>query len=306
MNFHFRFFWVFLSVFWLIGCAPGKIVTKPEPSPPAGITPPVAPAVTIPKVPKVALALGGGAARGFAHIGVIKILEAHGIKVEIVAGTSAGSVVGSLYASGLNAFELQQLALRMDESVFADWTLGNRGMFRGEALQQWVNQQISQRLIEQLPRKLGITATDLASGEGIVFQRGNIGVAVRASSSVPGVFTPVVINGREYVDGGLTAPVPVLAARSMGADVVIAVDISAEPAGQTTQSVTELLLQTFAIMGRSINRHELGEADVVIRPVLQTKGTDFAARHLAILAGEQAALAALPKIKQKLSEKTVQ
>ncbi|MFO0387847.1 MAG: patatin-like phospholipase family protein, partial [bacterium] len=145
MNFHFRFFWVFLSVFWLIGCAPGKIVTKPEPSPPAGITPPVAPAVTIPKVPKVALALGGGAARGFAHIGVIKILEAHGIKVEIVAGTSAGSVVGSLYASGLNAFELQQLALRMDESVFADWTLGNRGMFRGEALQQWVNQQISQR-----------------------------------------------------------------------------------------------------------------------------------------------------------------
>jgi NTE family protein len=165
---------------------------------------------------------------------------------------------------------------------------------------------MNQRVIEQLPRKLGITATDLASGEAILFQRGNIGVAVRASSSVPGVFTPVVINGREYVDGGLTAPVPVQAARSMGGDIVIAVDISAEPGSQATQSVTELLLQTFAIMGRSINRHELGEADVVIRPVLQTKGTDFAARHLAILAGEQAALAALPKIKQKLSEKSVQ
>ncbi|MFN8762308.1 MAG: patatin-like phospholipase family protein, partial [Burkholderiales bacterium] len=210
------------------------MVTKPDSLPPLSGTTPVTPAAPTPKVPKVALALGGGAARGFAHIGVIKILEAHNIKVEIIAGTSAGSVVGSLYASGLNAFELQQMALRMDESVFADWTLGNRGMFRGEALQQWVNQQMNQRVIEQLPRKLGITATDLASGEAILFQRGNIGIAVRASSSVPGVFTPVAINGREYVDGGLTAPVPVQAARSMGGDIVIAVDISTEPGGQTT------------------------------------------------------------------------
>jgi NTE family protein len=304
MIFNPRFLLVFCLVAGLVACTPGKMVTKPDSLPPLSGTTPVTPAAATPRVPKVALALGGGAARGFAHIGVIKILEAHNIKVEIIAGTSAGSVVGSLYASGLNAFELQQMALRMDESVFADWTLGNRGMFRGEALQQWVNQQMNQRVIEQLPRKLGITATDLASGEAILFQRGNIGIAVRASSSVPGVFTPVAINGREYVDGGLTAPVPVQAARSMGGDIVIAVDISTEPSGQTTQSVTELLLQTFAIMGRAINRHELSGADIVIRPVLNTRGTDFSARHLAILAGEQAALAALPKIKQRLGEKS--
>lgn len=285
-----------LSIAGLVSCAAPPRSAEPQP-PATVVTPPA------PKPIRIGLALGGGAARGFAHIGVIKTLEAQGIPIDLIVGTSAGSVVGSLYASGLSGFELQQVALRMDESVFADWTLGNRGMFRGEALQQWVNQQIGARAIEQLPRRLGITATDLNSGELVVFQRGNVGMAVRASSAVPGVFTPVNIQGREYVDGGLSAPVPVQTARRLGADVVIAVDISAEPSAQSTSNVTELLLQTFAIMGRSINRYELAEADVVMKPVLATKSIDFAARHLAILAGEQAAMAALPRLRQKLAEK---
>ncbi len=285
-----------LSIAGLASCAAPPRSAEPQP-PATVVTPPA------PKPIRIGLALGGGAARGFAHIGVIKTLEAQGIPIDLIVGTSAGSVVGSLYASGLSGFELQQVALRMDESVFADWTLGNRGMFRGEALQQWVNQQIGARAIEQLPRRLGITATDLNSGELVVFQRGNVGMAVRASSAVPGVFTPVNIQGREYVDGGLSAPVPVQTARRLGADVVIAVDISAEPSAQSTSNVTELLLQTFAIMGRSINRYELAEADVVMKPVLATKSIDFAARHLAILAGEQAAMAALPRLRQKLAEK---
>ncbi len=267
-------------------------------------TPTTPPRVELPPRPvKVGLALGGGAARGFAHIGVIKVLEANGIQVDLVAGTSAGSLVGSLYASGLNGFELQQMAMRMDESVFADWTFAGRGMFRGEALQTWVNQAVGQRPIEQLKRPFGVTATDLGNGDLILFQRGNTGMAVRASSSVPSVFAPVVINGREYVDGGLAEPVPVRSARRMGADFVIAVDISADPVGQPTESVSDLLLQTFTIMGRSINRLELAEADVVVRPQLNTKSTDFSARHQAILAGELAMTAALPELRTKLALK---
>lgn len=252
---------------------------------------------------RIGLALGGGAARGFAHIGVIKVLEANGIVPDLVSGTSAGSLVASLYASGMSGYELQQIALKMDESVFADWTLAGRGMFRGEALQNWVNHAVGQRPIERLDRPLGITATDLSSGDLALFRRGNTGMAVRASSAVPSVFAPVVIGGREYVDGGLASPVPVRSARKMGADFVIAVDISSDPAGQPTGSVSDLLLQTFTIMGRSINRFELVEADVVVRPNIQARSTDFSARHQAILAGEVAMSALLPELKNKLAAK---
>ncbi|WP_407919689.1 patatin-like phospholipase family protein [Derxia lacustris] len=251
--------------------------------------------------PRIGLALGGGAARGFAHIGVIKVLEAQGITVDYIAGTSAGSVVGSLYASGLDGYGLQQLALTMDESLFADWALGGRSMFRGEAIAGWINRSVGNRTIEQFKRPLGIVATRLSNGESVLFQRGNAGAAVRASSAVPGVFAPVTIGGVEYVDGGLTSPVPVRAARRMGADFVIAVDISSDPAGQPVASVTDLLLQTFTIMGKSINRFELGEADVVIRPAITSGSADFAARHQAVLAGERAATAALPELRQKLA-----
>jgi NTE family protein len=249
---------------------------------------------------RIALALGGGAARGFAHIGVIKVLEANGIQPDYIVGTSAGAVVGALYASGLNGFDLQQTAMRMDESVFADWVLGGRGMFRGEALQQWVNHEVGNKPIEQLKRTLGVTATDLSSGDMIVFRRGNTGTAVRASSSVPGVFTPVNIGGREYVDGGLVSPVPVRAARQMGADIVIAVDISSDPALQPTGSVTDLLMQTFTIMGRSINRFETAEADVLIQPRINARSTDFSARHAAMLAGEKAMTLKIAELKSKL------
>ncbi|WP_084545307.1 patatin-like phospholipase family protein [Derxia gummosa] len=250
---------------------------------------------------RVGLALGGGAARGFAHIGVIKVLEAQGITVDYIAGTSAGSVVGSLYASGLDGYGLQQMALTMDESLFADWTFGGRSMFRGEAIATWINRTLGNKSIEQLKRPFGIVATRLSNGEGALFQRGNVGTAVRASSAVPGVFSPVTIGGVEYVDGGLTSPVPVRAVRRMGADFVIAVDISTDPVGQPTSSVTDLLLQTFTIMGKSINRFELGEADVVIRPPITSGSADFGARHQAILAGEKAATAALPELRQKLA-----
>ena len=252
--------------------------------------------------PKIALALGGGAARGFAHVGVIKALEAQGIVPDIVVGTSAGSVVGALYAGGYGGFDLQKIALQMEEAQVSDWGLPDRGVIKGEALQNFVNRTLNNRPLEKLNKPFAAVATDLKSGEAVVFRSGNTGMAVRASSSVPGVFQPVAINGREYVDGGLVAPVPVRAARELGADFVIAVDISAKPRDGKTQSSLDVLLQTFAIMGQSISKFELAEADMVIRPwTPEIKSTDFESRHLAVLEGEKAVAAVLPDLRARLA-----
>lgn len=266
------------------------------------VKPTVAPvAVAPPAPPKIALVLGGGAAKGFAHIGVIKALEAQGIIPDTVVGTSAGAVVGVLYAAGYNGFDLQKIAMQLDESQVSDWGLPDRGVIKGEALQAFINKAVQGRTLEKLNRPFGAVATDLNSGESIVFRTGDSGMAVRASASVPGVFQPVGINGREYVDGGLTSPVPVRAARAMGADVIIAVDISSRPALGKTRSSLDVLMQTFAIMGQSISRHELTDATVVIRPAIhEISATDFQTRHLAVLEGEKATAKVLPEIKQRI------
>ena len=195
------------------------------------VTPAAVPASVTKTPPRIGLALGGGAARGFAHVGVIQVLEEAGIRPVLVTGTSAGSLVAALYASGKSGAQLQHIAETMEEATIADWTLQvfTRGALRGEALAKYVNAQVGQKPIEAMPLPLGIVATDLNSGNDIVFQRGDTGTAVRASSAVPAVFQPVKIGNREYVDGGLVSPVPVRAAKKMGAELVIAVDISSHP-----------------------------------------------------------------------------
>jgi NTE family protein len=261
-----------------------------------------------PKVPpRIGLALGGGAARGFAHVGVIQVLEEAGIRPTLVAGTSAGSLVAAIYASGKTGAQLQQVAETMEEAAIADWTLQifSRGALRGEALARYVNGQVNSRLIENMPMPLGIVATDLNTGVDTVFQRGDTGTAVRASSAVPAVFQPVKISGRDYVDGGLVSPVPVRAAHKMGAELVIAVDISSPPEGNLTGGTLEILLQTFSIMGKSINSFELRDADVVVRPALSgISSADFGARKRSIEAGRQAMLAALPQLRAAIAAKT--
>jgi len=219
-----------------------------------------------------------------------------------VAGTSAGSLVAALYAAGRTGAELARLALAMDESAITDWSFPGRGLIRGEALARYVREQTGGRLIEQLPLPLGIVATDLDNGAAVLFQRGDVGAAVRASSAVPAVFQPVKIGTREYVDGGLVSPVPVRFARQMGAELVIAVDISSPPDGNATGDPFKMLLQTFAIMGRSINSFELKDADVVLRPRLTgISSADFTARKRAIDAGREAATAGLAVLRQKLA-----
>lgn len=279
------------AVFLLAGCSVLQ-PASPEPPPPQ----PVAASK-----PKIALVLGGGAARGFAHIGVIKMLESQGIVPDYVVGTSAGAVVGSLYAGGFDAFAMQKIAQQLDETIFADWTLGGRGFLKGEALQDFINQYLNRRPLEKLRIPFGTVATDLHSGERVVFRSGDTGMAVRASAAVPGIFQPVQISGKSYVDGGLTSPIPVRAAREMGADFVIAVDISAIAEGQPVDSMSSILWQTTTIMGSVIGKTELAGANIVIRPRLPyVKSWDFTARHDAMLEGERAALAALPAIRQKL------
>lgn len=259
----------------------------------------------VPRKIKIALVLGGGAARGFAHIGVIKALEAQGIVPDIVVGTSAGSLVGALYAAGNNGFALHKLALEMDEAAISDWSVPffakASGVMKGEALQSYVNRTVNNLPLEKMKITFGAVATDLHSGLPVLFQRGNTGLAVRASSAVPGIFQPVIIGQHTYVDGGLVAPVPVSFAREMGAEFVIAVNISAQPDVQAADSSLEVLLQTFAIMGHSINRYELKGANIVIQPNLGAmKGSDFNGRNLAVLAGEQATSSMMPEIKRKL------
>ena len=295
----FSLIWVNLLVLALLaGCA-----SVPSPVEPPTVTPP--PVVEAPqRPPRLGLALGGGAARGFAHVGVIQVLEANGIRPDVVAGTSAGSLVAALYASGKHAAELERVAMGMDEATLTDWTmpLASRGLLRGEALARYVRQAVGGRLIEQMALPLGILATDLGNGQGVLFRRGDTAQAVRASSAVPGVFNPVAIAGREYVDGGLVAPVPVRQAREMGAEVVLAIDISADPQDIPANGLFSLLPKTTAIMGQSINRLELARADVVVRPSLAGVGSaDFASRQRSIEAGRAAMQAALPRLKLLLA-----
>jgi NTE family protein len=228
--------------------------------------------------PLVALVLGAGGSRGFAHIGVIKALEAAGVEADIVVGSSAGAVVAALYAGGNKAAQLEQFALEIEDSDLIDLTLFGPGRVRGEALQNYVNRALGNRSIEAMPRAFAVVATERAEKRMTVFNRGNTGLAVRASASIPEVFWPVLIAGTEYVDGGLTSRVPVAVARRMGADVVIAVDVS----------------------WRGSN--EVNEADVAIRPdTPRTRSLDFSAKLQSIAAGEAAGRAAVPAIRERIA-----
>ena len=292
-------------IFVLTACKTVVPVTNAAPNV-VVVDPVLSPVIKLmPKPIKIGLALGGGAARGFAHVGVIKALESQGIDVEVVAGTSAGSLVGALYAAGHNGFALQKIALQMDEATMSDWSIPlfakSTGVLKGVGLQNYVNKEVRQAPIEKLKKTFGAVATDLNTGEAILFRRGNTGIAVQASSAVPGVFQPVRIGNKLYVDGGLVAPVPVKYAREMGANFVIAVNISAQPDDQASSSSLNVVMQSFSIMGQTINQHELKNADIVIRPELpDMKGNDFSGRNLAILAGEHAVMLAMPEIKKKL------
>jgi len=255
--------------------------------------------------PVLAIALGGGATRGFAHVGVLNALERNGITPDIVVGTSAGAVVGLLYAGGIRGPQLEEAALQLQRDQIVDWSYSGRGFIRGELLQQYIDNAIGNRPIEKLQTVFAATATELATGKLVVFTRGDAGVAVRASSSIPGLVSPVTINGRDYVDGGLVSKVPVRVARQLGADIVIAVDVSRPPAEhEPLDSTITVMQQALAIMSQAVVGQDLPRADIVIQPELGVMSiNDFNLRDRAIRAGENATLAVLQKIKTLIARK---
>jgi NTE family protein len=270
----FRFVFAFLTALLMAGCttAPHEY---PELAPPR--TAEIKPIRS--ERPVVALVLGAGGSRGFAHIGVIKVLELEGIRPEVVVGVSSGSVVAALYAGGFSAAALEAMAFKVEDRELIDFTLFGPGRVQGEALQDYVNRALDNRSIEALERSFAVVATERATNRMTIFNRGNTGLAVRASSSIPNVFWPVIIAGTEYVDGGLSSRVPVPVARRMGAQVVIAVDVSWR------------------------GSRDVDAADVAIRPETpRTRTLDFSARHQSIAAGEEAARDALPLIRERIAQ----
>jgi NTE family protein len=262
------------------GCA-HKEIPPPQSMPPA----------------KVALVLGAGASRGFTHIGAIKILEANRVPIHLIVGTSTGSFVGCLYAYGFNAFQLQSLSFSIEKGDIIDLTVPDKGFIKGEKLESYINHMVNNTPIEKMRTPFYAVATDIQSGEEVVFASGNTGMAVRASCSIPGIFQPVKIGD----DGGLVSPVAVDYAKKMGADLVIAVDISSGANNAPPQTTMETIMQSVVIMYSKISQNQLARADVVIRPKVSHIGsTDFSKRHEAVLEGEKAALEAMPQIKAAL------
>jgi len=268
---------LFILVFFF-SCAPKEVQPPPKPA-------------------KVAVVLGAGAAKGFAHIGVLKILESNKIPVHMVVGTSAGSFVGSLYAYGFSAFELQKLSFELQKDDIVDLAIPDNGFVKGEKLEAYINYMLRNTPIEKLRIPFYAVATDIQSGKEVIFGSGNTGTAVRASCSIPGIFVPPVIAGKMYVDGGVVSPVAVEAARKMGADIVIAVDISGDVGSPRPQGAIETILQSINIMNSKLSAVQLAKADVVIQPKVGYIGSaDFSKRNEAVLEGEKAAIEALPKI----------
>jgi len=260
------------------------------------------------KPARIAVVLGGGGSKGFAHIGVLKVLEAQKIPVNMVVGTSAGSIVGSLYASGKSAFELQGIALKMDSDnvIDYDWKIWSGGLIIGDKLENFINANVNNTPIEKLKIPFYAVATDIATGEEIVFARGNTGMAVRASCSVPAVFQPYKIGQTTYVDGGVVSPVAVDVARRYGADIVIAVDISGGLNRTVPDGMIASVKKSVDIMYSRIAEYQIKNADVVIRPDMRKIGsTDMEKFNEAIFEGEKAATQKLPEL-QKIMEKLKQ
>lgn len=260
------------------------------------------------KKPVVALVLGSGGARGYAHIGVIEVLEKYGIQPDFIVGTSAGSIVGSIYASGKSADQLKQIALDMKVGDVREFKIGLKGFFDGKKVEDYVNQQVGTIALDKMKIPMYVVATELKHGKKVVFNYGNTGQAVRASVSIPSMFIPTTIAGKEYVDGGLVSPVPVDVARELGADVVIAVDILAQPIYTETTNVWGLFNQNINIMQNRLAAEELKNADIVIQPDLREKAHifDVQGRQDTIQAGVDAAMERIKDLETVLKMKRSQ
>ncbi|RJQ21766.1 MAG: patatin-like phospholipase family protein [Nitrospiraceae bacterium] len=277
-----RYYNFVISVVLLLltfSCAPKEEI-KPPPTP-----------------AKIAVVLGAGASKGFAHIGVLKVLEANKIPVHMIVGTSAGSFVGSLYAFGYSAFQLQEISFSIERSDIIDFGIPDKGFIKGDKLEEFINKMTDHTLLENLRIPFYAVATNIQDGSEVIFSNGSTATAVRASCSIPGIFRPAKIGNTLYADGGIVSPVAVDAAKKRGADVVIAIDISSDVDTSQPEGTIDMILKSITIMHSKIAASQLYKADVVIRPkVGRIASGDFTKRHEAVLEGEKAATLALPEI----------
>ena len=257
----------------LAGCATAPVNHT------AADAPSAAPLQRVSKMqPVVGLVLGAGGSRGFAHVGVLKAFEEAGIEVDVIVGVSSGAVVAALHAGGMRAAELEATALTIEDNDLLDFTLFGPGMIEGGRLQAYINDTLHNRPIEALQKPFAVIVAERETSRMTIFNRGNTGLAVRASASVPKLFWPVMIRGTEYVDGGVASRVPASVARQMGADIVIAVDVSWRGSDEAQQ------------------------ADVVIRPqTIRTRITDFSQKIANLAAGEDAAREVVPQVRELLA-----
>jgi len=262
--------------------------------------------VEMPK-PKIALVLGGGAARGFAHIGVIRALEQEKVPIDMIIGTSVGSLIGAIYASDLNSFELEWTAFLLEKDSIFDYGIMNAftgmGMATGAKLEEFVRTKVTAPNIENLKLPFAAVATDLNRGTRVVLDHGPVAKAVHASSAIPGVFNPVEHQGRLLVDGGVLDNLPISVAREKGADIVIAVDISQNVANFNITNLIDVMLQSVNIMSSENIRYKKKEADVLISP--QVGGVamlDFTQKKRCMQAGIEAAQKAMPELREKIEE----
>jgi NTE family protein len=285
----------------LAACA---ATTPPVATPP---TQPAPEAVSAPR-PKIGLALGGGGARGFAEIGVLRVLEQEKIPVDIVVGTSVGSLIGALYADTGSVLDLEFSAIPVTEEDIFDYralSIFTGGFVKGERLEAFLNGRLKHRNIEEMAVRFAAVAVDLRTGERVILDRGPAARAVHASSAIPGVFVPVDVGDRTYVDGGVTDPVPAAAARELGAEVVIAVAIPYQVPPVAPKSPIAVAYHSVSIMAAEIGRCRAAEADVVITPqVGDVAYDDFSRKKQLIEAGAAATRDALPAIRIAVEAKT--
>jgi NTE family protein len=254
------------------------------------------------KLPVVGLALGGGMARGCAHVGVLRELEKNRIPIDLVAGVSVGSLIGGAYAAGLSPDEIERLALTISWSDLGRVTISKLGFYSSERTEDYVRKHFPVTEFEKTRVPFGAVATDIQTGKMVIFTEGSLPLAIRASCAMPIFYTPVMVNGRMMVDGGLVGHLPASVARLMGADIVIAVDVNSQhlPIPQPTHLFT-VMAQALSVMGRSAVQYLYADADVVVRPQIeQVRPDDLSKAAEMIAAGEEAARRVIPKIRRLL------
>ncbi|WP_071459337.1 patatin-like phospholipase family protein [Bacillus massilinigeriensis] len=255
------------------------------------------------KRPKIGLALGSGGARGFAHLGAIRVLKEEGVPIDLIAGSSMGAMVACFYGAGLDITKLYKLASAFRRKYYLDFTVPKMGFIAGNRVKELIRIFTHGKKMEELDIPVSVVATDLLSGEKVIFKEGPIDEAVRASISIPGIFVPVRRNGRILVDGGVADRIPVSVAREMGADIVIGIDVSHVKANAEISSIYDVIMQSIDIMQMELVSHRKVASDIMIQPRVEMfSSRAFTNIEEIIQIGEQEARRHISEIKKAIEE----